>query len=381
MMDEKQFDQEMQAVRRDIDRIDKALTPLLTERMLCSERVADIKRQAGKPVLDASREQAILSRIRESSPEFGGSLVPVFRSIMAVSRIRQHGKMHGTDEIRQWVQQAPTALPVQGARVLCQGVPGAYTHRAARHFFPDHDIAFIATWNEVFEAVAEDRADYGVLPVENSAAGAVSDVYTLLMEYRFYIVGAATEKISHCIAAARDHGEIKKVVSHPQGLMQCTEYIKAHDLETQEYSNTAAAAKYVAESGPADTAAICSLEAAKEYGLSVLEQNIQNTKQNATRFIIIAKNPVLPEDADKISLCFSLPHEAGSLYQILERFAVHGLNLTKIESRPIPERNFEYDFYLDFTGNLHDEETSALIGTLQQELPHFSFLGNYRERQ
>jgi len=381
MIDEKQFEVEMLAVRQDIDHIDKALTPLLIERMQCSERVAKIKGQAGKPVLDASREKAILTRIRESSAEFGDSLVPVYRSIMAVSRMRQHRQMQMADGIRQLVQEAPTTFQPRGARVLCQGVRGAYTHRAARHFFPDTDIAFIETWNEVFEAVAANRADYGVLPVENSAAGAVSDVYTLLMEYRFFIVGAATEKISHCIAAAEGHGEIKKVVSHPQGLMQCTEYIKSKRLEQQEYGNTAAAAKYVAESKPEDTAAICSEEAAREYGLAVLEKNIQNTKQNATRFVVIAKKPVLPVDADKISLCFSLPHEAGSLYQILERFAVHGLNLTKIESRPIPERNFEYDFYLDFTGNLHDDETSALIGMLQQELPRFSFLGNYKERQ
>lgn len=381
MMNEKEFEAQMFAVRQDIDRIDKALAPLLAERMQCSERVADIKRQAGKPVLDASREQAVLKRVRESSPAFGDSLVPVYRSIMAVSRMRQHSKIHGDGSIRQWVQNAPTELQKRDARVLCQGVPGAYTHRAARHFFPDSDIVFIDTWNEVFEAVAADESDYGVLPVENSAAGAVSDVYTLLMDYRFYIVGAATEKISHCIAAAEGYEEIQKVVSHPQGLMQCTEYIKTRSLDTQQYGNTAAAAKYVAESRPKDTAAICSEEAAKEYGLVILEKNIQNTKQNATRFIVISKNPVLPRDADKISLCFSLPHEAGSLYEILERFAAHGLNLTKIESRPIPERNFEYDFYLDFTGNIHDDETSVLIGTLQQELPRFSFLGNYKERQ
>ena len=160
---------------------------------------------------------------------------------------------------------------------------------------------------------------------------------------------------------------------------QCSEYLEAHSLKALEWSNTAAAAQYVAQECPPGVAAICSKEAAQEYGLQILQENIQNEAENTTRFIVISKDAILPEDAGKISLCFSLPHETGSLSSVLERFAMEGLNLTKIESRPLPGKNFEYDFYLDFSGNLHDADTLELICALYDELPRFSFLGNYSE--
>ena len=156
--------------------------------------------------------------------------------------------------------------------------------------------------------------------------------------------------------------------------------MKSHGLKALEWSNTAAAAQYVAQECPPGVAAVCSKEAAREYGLQILQENIQNEAENTTRFIVISKDAILPGDAGKISLCFSLPHETGSLSSVLERFAMEGLNLTKIESRPLPGKNFEYDFYLDFTGNIHHPKTLDLICALQDELPRFSFLGNYSER-
>ncbi|CDD30240.1 putative chorismate mutase [Firmicutes bacterium CAG:94] len=169
-------------------------------------------------------------------------------------------------------------------------------------------------------------------------------------------------------------------MSHPQALSQCSEYLEAHGLRPIQWSNTAAAARYVAQEAPAGVAAICSQEAAREYGLTILEEGIQNEAENTTRFILISREAILPQDAGKISLCFALPHVTGSLSGVLQRFAMAGLNLTKIESRPLPGRNFEYDFYLDFTGNLHQPATLELICALQEELPRFSFLGNYSER-
>ena len=171
----------------------------------------------------------------------------------------------------------------------------------------------------------------------------------------------------------------QKVLSKHEALVQCSAYLAAHDIETEAYSNTAAAAKFIAETRLEGVGAVCSAQAAEEYGLEVIAADIQNTDNNCTRFIVISREAVLPEDAEKISLCFSLPHTPGSLCHTLERFALLGLNLTKIESRPIPERNFEYDFYLDFTGNVHDVQTLALICALSDEMPRFSFLGNYKE--
>ena len=378
-MEKQEFERQLSAVREEIDRIDKQLLPLFLERMNCSEKVAEIKQQAGIPVLNAKREQEILDRVREEAGGYGGSAAALYSAIMAVSRARQPQMLVGGGELRRLEQTADRSMKQSDVRAVCQGVPGAYSHRAALRFFEAPELVFRSTWKEVFETVKSGEADFGVLPVENSAAGSVSAVYDLILRYRFYIVGAVGIKVEHCLAACRGNADIKTDISHPQGLSQCSDYIEQHGLSTVEYSNTAAAAKFVAQERPDGTAAICSEEAAEEYGLIVLKKGIQNAANNKTRFVIISQKPVLPENADKISLCFSLPHITGSLYNVLERFAIHGLNLTKIESRPIPGSNFEYDFYLDFSGNIHTPDTLDLICALHDELPRFSFLGNYRE--
>ncbi len=377
-MEDREYQARLLEIREEIDAIDEKLLPLFLSRMQCSERVAALKEQANAPVLNPAREQEILDRVREKAGEYGGSAVSFYSAIMSISRARQHQMLTRESELREMVQTAARFMRRTGVRALCQGVPGAYSHKAALDFFSQSEIDFRPSWKEVFEEVQAGSADFGVVPVENSAAGSVSGVYDLLMKYRFYIVGAVNVKVEHCLAARRDE-KITSVVSHPQGLSQCSEYIESHGLKQVEFSNTAAAAKYVAEEKPEHTAAICSREAALKYGLVLLDENIQNAKNNITRFVVISKEPILPEDAGKISLCFSLPHSTGSLYGVLERFAVNGLNLTKIESRPIPESNFEYDFYLDFTGNIHHPDTLELICSLQDELPRFSFLGNYTE--
>ena len=231
------------------------------------------------------------------------------------------------------------------------------------------------------------KPDFGVIPVENSSAGSVSDVYDLLLRYRFSIVGAAHLSIRHFLCASENASlkTVKQVYSHPQALSQCSLKIKAHGLKPVNYSNTAAAAEMVAmEKNPA-LAAICSREAAKEYGLNILEENVQNSSANQTRFVAISKALSIPDDADKISLCFSLNHTTGSLYSVLGRFAMLGLNLTKIESRPIPDRKLStilsISFIWIFIGSVRDDKVLDLICALSDELPGFSFLGNYREAE
>ncbi len=379
-MTTEEYQKSLSEVRREIDAVDGELLPLFLRRMKCAERVADIKKAAGAPVLNPGREQAILERVREKAGEYGNEAVALYSFLMSASRLRQYSMLSGGEELRELESAAARQMPGSPAGVLCQGVEGAYSHQAALTLFPNAPISFTPTWKQVFEAVQAGKAQFGVLPVENSAAGSVNGVYDLILQYRFYIVGAVPVRVEHCLAAPSPEGEITAVASHPQALAQCSEYIRSRGLRAVEYSNTAAAAKYVAEEKPAGMAAICSREAAEKYGLSVLEEGVQNEKNNTTRFVVISKEPIFPENANKISLCFSLPHTAGALYNVLQRFAMRGLNMTKIESRPIPGSKFEYDFYLDFTGNIHQPETIDLICALHDELPRFSFLGNYSEQ-
>lgn len=378
-MDNAEYLAKLSQVREDIDEIDSKLLPLLVERMKCSERVAEIKRAANAPVLNSKREQEILNRVRANAGDFGSEAATLYAAIMSVSRARQHRLLADGGEIRQLEETAQREMP-QPHGVVCQGVEGAYSQQAALKFFGSVPILYETTWQQVFEAVEQGRAQFGVLPVENSAAGSVNAVYDLILKYRFYIVGAVQVKVEHCLAACDSTALITAVASHPQALSQCSDYIESNGLKKIEYSNTAAAAQYVAQQKPNGVAALCSVEAAEKYGLKIIQRGVQNEKNNTTRFIVISKEAILPQAANKISLCFSLSHTSGALYNVLERFAACGLNMTKIESRPIPGSTFEYDFYLDFTGNIHDTETLNLICGLHDELPRFSFLGNYSER-
>ncbi|WP_322202814.1 bifunctional chorismate mutase/prephenate dehydratase [Acutalibacter intestini] len=375
-MTEQEYQARLAEERERIDHIDSQLLPLFIERMGCVERVAKLKGQVGAPVRNVQREQEILERVRSQAGEFGGSAVAFFQSLMAISRAREHGLLEGGTALRELERTAQRTEP-RPQRVVCQGVRGAYSHQAARKLFDGSVIEFVPEFSQVFKEV--DAGAIGVLPVENSAAGSVTAVYDLMLRYRFYIVGAVDVRAQHCVAVADSNAPVTQVLSHPQALSQCSDYINTHGLKAVEFSNTAAAAEYVAQKRPAGTAAICSAEAAQRYGLVILQRGIQNVENNTTRFVAVSKEVCLPEEANKISLCFSLPHSTGSLHGVLQRFAAGGLNLTKIESRPIPGSKFEYDFYLDFTGNIHHPETLDLICALNQELPRFSFLGNYRE--
>ena len=367
-------------VRKEIDAVDKELLPLFLKRMQCSARVAEIKRANGLPVYDAAREARIIESVRKrAGDEFADSAAGFYTSIMGISREHQHKLLKKDDKIEVLVASSPNSVEMKGKKIYCQGVEGAYSDLAAHSFFGDSaKLTFCAQFADVFRAVESGDADYGVVPVENSAAGSVVDVYSLIMKYRYYIVGAVNVAVRHSLAA-KEGSLVKKVFSHPQAIMQCHDYITSNGYISEEFSNTAAAAKFVAESDDTSIAAICSEQAAENYGLKILDSNIQDAKNNHTRFAVISRTPVFPADADKISLILSVPNTPGSLYRTLERFALNGLNLTKIESRPIKDSNFDYDFYLDFTGNIHEKNILDLLSSLSAELERFSLLGNYRE--
>ena len=369
----------LEEIRARIDGIDRQLLPLLTERMDCSRQVAEVKRGTGESVFHPDRERDILKWAEAGAGEYADETRLVFASLLDASRAVQHRMLGSGKEIRDLVKAAPRSLP-HGNRIACQGASGAYSHQAALRLFPGCRPDFHKSFGGVFRALETGAADFGLLPVENSFAGSVSEVYDLILKYRYFIVAATTVRVRHCLAVPRgaDFARVKEIYSHPQALAQCSEFISSRGVRAVPYSNTAAAAEMAAEKG-GNLAVICSEQAAEHFGLQILSRDIQNSRNNRTRFVAICREPAIPEDAQKISLCFSLPHTTGSLCGVLSRFAAGGLNLTKIESRPIADKNFEYDFYLDFTGNLREPRTLALIAALHDELPRFSFLGNYRE--
>ncbi|MDD6729091.1 MAG: prephenate dehydratase [Eubacteriales bacterium] len=371
-------------LRKEIDDIDNQLIPLLMKRMDISSQVAEYKVKRGIPVLNEEREQQILDNVAEKCGDKGEIIKTVFAATMDASRALQHKIIGGGQELRDQINEAlknENTLTAKGGCVACQGVEGAYSGVTANKIFPDAEIKFYKQFEDVFEAVNKGDAVYGVIPVENSTAGSVHESYDLIMKYRFYVVGAYDLKIDHCLCAKEGtkYEDISNVYSHPQALSQCNNFLKNFDFTGVNYSNTAAAAKYVAESPANNIAVICSETAAKKYGLKILKRNIQNNNNNTTRFIVISKKLVIDENAQKISLIFSVAHKTGSLYRILGRFSMAGLNLTKLESRPIENSDFSYYFYVDILGNVKDEKTLDLICALSDELPDFEFLGNFNE--
>lgn len=374
---------ELNEIRQNIDKIDTQLLDLFKQRMDCAKQVGQYKLEHGLPIFNAERENEILDFVEASGGEYGYAARQLYSNLMELSRALQHDIVKSGKEMRKLLENGKneTSRKDENLKIGCQGIVGANSHEAASKLFPNSTPCFYNTWEEVFKAVDNSEADYGVLPVENSSAGSVSDVYDLILKYRFYISSALNLPISHCLCGLNQStiSDIKEVCSHPQALAQCSNYTEENGLRTASYSNTAVAAKKVAAANRTDRAAICSEQAANEYGLKILKKDIQNSDNNSTRFIVISKTLYIPQDADKISLCFCLPHVTGSLHNVLCRFSSHGLNLTKIESRSLPEKSFEYLFYLDFTGNVRSEHVMNLMCALAEELPEFSFLGNYRE--
>ena len=373
-------------LRKEIDRIDDQLIPLLMARMDVSEQVAKYKVERGIPVLNEERERQILDDVAGKCGDRGETIKTVFAATMDASRALQHKMMDGGADLRKEItedlQDGPIAV-APGECIACAGVEGAYASIAGARLFPGVPIKYYKYFENVFEAVDKGEARYGIIPVENSTAGSVHESYDLIMKYRFFMVGARDEKIEHCLAAHPDtrYEDVESIYSHHQALTQCSNFIENFGFTGITYSNTAAAAKYVAQSDRRDIAAICSPTAAKKYGLQVMKREIQNISNNRTRFVVISKDMQISSDADKISLIFRVPHTTGSLYRVLGRFSMAGLNLTKIESRPMGNGEFSYFFYVDIMGSVRRDVTLDLLCALSDELPGFKFLGNFREQE
>ncbi|MEE3427428.1 MAG: prephenate dehydratase [Ruminococcus sp.] len=371
---------DLNEIRKDINEIDDKLLELYKRRMDCAEEVGYYKKENNIPILNEKREEEIFNKIEENGGKYGASARMLYSTIMELSRALQYNIVESGKALRETLAKAEEAVPKTGVKVAYQGIKGANGHEAALRLFPEGEVLPYKSFEDVFLAVENGEVSFGVVPVENSTAGSVSAVYDLILKHRFYIVGALDLHIDYCLCGLKqsDFSDIEKVWTHPQSIAQCENYIAKNNFEAVPKANTAFAARDVAEEKRLNVAAICSYKAAEEYGLKILDNHIQDIDKNTTRFIIISKKLYIPAEADKISLCFNLPHVTGSLYSVLCRFNSLGFNLTKIESRPIGS-GFEYLFYLDFTGNVHSEDAVALLCRMSEEMPNFSFLGNYSE--
>lgn len=370
-------------LRDEIDEIDRGLVALFEKRMAISEEVARYKIANGKKVFDKERERSKLETltglVEDDFNKHG--VYELFQQIMSISRKKQYQLLeaHGASGRLPFI--AVDDIDRENIRVIYQGVEGAYSHAAMREFFgPEVNCSHVHTWRDAMESIAEGAADYAVLPIENSSAGIVADNYDLLVNFENYIVGEQIIRVDHVLVGlpGTQLSDIRKVYSHQQALSQCEEYLEAHrEWEVVPFGNTAGAAKKIKDDQDKTKAAICSRFAAEYFGLDILAENIYYNENNSTRFIVVTNQRVFRKDAGKISICFELPHSSGSLYGILSHFIYNNLSMTKIESRPLYGRNWEYRFFIDFEGNLSDSAVKNALRGIREEAINMKILGNY----
>ncbi len=370
--------------RSEIDEIDRQLVELYEKRMEVSEKVAAYKIATGKKVLDQEREKQKLEAVQAlAGNDFNKHGVKeLFEQIMTMSRKKQYQLIQESGSMNRLPFIEVDSLVKKGIRVVYQGAQGSYSEAAMKKFFGEEINCFsVDTFRDAMTAIEEGTADYAVLPIENSTAGIVSQIYDLLVEYENYIVGEQIIPIRHCLLAPEGAGmdTIQTVFSHAQSLMQSEHFLSEHPGWRQEsMQNNAFAAAKVAREGDITQAAIASEYAAKTYGLQILKEGINQAENNSTRFIIVTNQKVFQKDASKISICLEISHESGSLYHILSHFIYNDLNMTKIESRPIEERNWEYRFFIDFEGNLNQSSVKNALRGLRDEAKNMRILGNYQ---
>ena len=374
---------DLQEIRKKLDEIDKQMVSLFEERMKLCQDVARFKIQTGKAVYDRERELQKLAAVRElvDGDLMKQGVEELFSQIMTTSKRLQYGMLTQYGKREETGFTAVKSLPVKGSKVVYQGVEGAYSHQATlKYFGRDVDCFHVPAWEDAMKAVEQGEADFAVVPIENSSAGAVSDNYDLMMKFPNYIVAEVFLPVDHALLGMKGSRleEIETVYSHPQALMQCSEYLNRHKQWKQvSVENTAVAAKKVLEDQDPTQAAVASSVAGELYQLEVLQPSINYSKSNTTRFLVLAKMPVYRENASRISICFELPHKSGSLYHILSNFIYNQVNMVMIESRPVPGKNWEYRFFVDIEGNLSDDGVQSALKGIQEEATNMRILGNY----
>lgn len=376
----------LEEIRREIDQADRDLLDAFCRRMTLAGEVAKVKKEQNLPLRHPAREREILARMAGEAGEFGLWARVLYSTLINVScsyqeqLLTEEGDL--AREIRRALEETPTLFPTDGT-VACQGVEGAYSSQAACRLFPAGNLTFFRSFDHVFDAVESGLCRYGVLPIENSSNGSVSTVYELMKSKKFHIIRSVRLNVHHQLLAlpGTKLEDIREITSHEQALGQCGAFLKSlSDVTVTPAPNTAVAAQRVAESGRRDLAAIASPQCAALYGLTPIADRIQNSENNHTRFICIQKDMHIYPGADRISLMLSAPHRPGGLYELIAKFSALGLNITKLESRPIAGRDFEFLFYFDFEGSVHSPEVLALLESLSRECETFAFLGNYSEQ-
>ena len=378
--------EELSEVRERIDAIDDQIISLLEQRMACAEEVAAVKRAAGLPVLDRTRErQKIASLTAKAEPNMREAVAALFQLIMDTSRNRQHRLLDRDDglvrEIAAAAESTPALFPQQ-ASVACQGVEGAYSQIAVDRLFKRSEITYLDTFDAVFAAVEGGACRYGVLPLENSTAGSVNQVYDLMMRHDFHIVRSVRVKVDHNLLArpGTTLAGVREVYSHQQAISQCQGFLAGLDgVEVHACDNTAMAARMVAESGRDDVAALSSRSCAELYGLDVPAADVQDMGNNHTRFVCLSRDLEVYPGSDRTSLMIVVSHSPGSLNRVLSRFQSLGINLIKLESRPIPNRDFEFMFFFDLECPVAAPEFAVLLSSLGDVCEEFRYLGSYAE--
>ncbi len=370
-------------LRVEIDNVDRQLVELFEKRMGIASEIADYKIANGKKVFDREREIQKIKTVKEMAhSDFNKvGVEELFSMLMSISRKLQYQKLQDQGASGRLPFIQVDSIDKKNSRVCYQGAEGAYSELAMKKFFGDDVNCFhVETFRDAMSVLEEGSADYAVLPIENSTAGVVSETYDLLTEYENYIVGEQIIEIRHCLMGVPGAKleDIKTVYSHPQSLLQSSRFLTEHsDIRQIGMKNNAFAARKVSEDKDKSQAAIASSLVAKIYGLDIIEEGINQADSNSTRYIIVANQKVYLKGAKKISLCLEIPHEAGSLYHIMSHFIYNNLNMTKIESRPIADRNWEYRFFIDFDGNLEDSAVRNALRGLREEAKMMKVLGNY----
>lgn len=370
-------------IRKEIDGIDKQLVELFEQRMKLTKEVAEYKIQTGKKVLDTYRERAKLEAVTSlvKNKENIHAIDDLFSQIMANSRKGQYQLLEAMGQTLRQPYEAIDEIKKDGVKIVYQGIPGAYTQEAACNFFgEDSDNYGVPTWRDVMEDVKSGKADYGVLPIENSTTGSVVGVYDLLQEYNNYIIAETYVNIDHVLVGlpGADINNVTTVYSHPQGIMQCDRFLNTHkEWQRIHQANTAMAAKMLLSENDKTHVAISSKKAAKIYGLEVLKTGIADLSNNTTKFVIITNSRKFLKNANKTSIVFETANEAGTLYNLLSHIIYNGLNMYKIESRPSESKQWDYKFFVDFEGNIDDPRVMNALRGIEEEAKSIKLLGNY----
>ena len=372
--------------RKQIDEIDEQLVKLFSERMEVSKKIGEYKKEKGLPVTDRAREKEKLKDLSGKTPdEFKGYTKLLYSQIFEYSRSVQRRLFEAdselTERIRAAIDQTEKLLP-SGASIACQGTEGAFSEKACKKIFRDPNVMFFSSFESVFSAVEKGLCQYGVVPLENSTAGSVNTVYDLMLRHDFSIVKSTRIKVDHnlLVKPGVKLSEVKEIYSHQQAISQCEGFLSGlKDVKIIPCENTAVAAKMVAESENRSIAALSSRSCIGLYGLECIRESVQDKANNYTRFICISKDLEIYPGADRTSLMAVLPHEPGSLYNLLARLNVLGINLNKLESRPLPDRDFEFMFYFDLETSVYSDEFIHLMNELNDVCESFHYLGSYSE--